>query len=325
MFFYFILILIGFIMLIKGADFLVNGASEIAKKLNIPEIVIGLTIVAIGTSMPELVVSATSAIEGYSDLAIGNVIGSNIANLFLILGICSIIKPLKFKKETIMFEIPFTIFSTVLLFVLCINGMQENQNIILKSEGTILIVFCFLFIMYNLIITKKSDIFNKEKTIIEIHAKTKEISVVKSIGKIIIGIIGLKLGGDIVVTNSVEIATMLGITEKLISLTIIAFSTSLPELITSITATIKGDTDMAIGNVLGSQIFNIVLIIGTSAILNPIRYSTSYNSNLILLTAGSILLGIFPITGRKKQMTRGNGIVFTGIYIIYIVSLICSV
>ncbi len=325
MFFYFILILIGFIMLIKGADFLVNGASEIAKKLNIPEIVIGLTIVAIGTSMPELVVSATSAIEGYSDLAIGNVIGSNIANLFLILGICSIIKPLKFKKETIMFEIPFTIFSTVLLFVLCINGMQENQNIILKSEGTILIVFCFLFIMYNLIITKKSDIFNKEKTIIEIHTKTKEISVVKSIGKIIIGIIGLKLGGDIVVTNSVEIATMLGITEKLISLTIIAFSTSLPELITSITATIKGDTDMAIGNVLGSQIFNIVLIIGTSAILNPIRYSTSYNSNLILLTAGSILLGIFPITGRKKQMTRGNGIVFTGIYIIYIVSLICSV
>lgn len=322
MFFNFILILIGFIMLIKGADLLVDGASEIAKKLNIPEIVIGLTIVAIGTSMPELIVSATSAIEGYSDLAIGNVIGSNIANLFLILGICSIIKPLKFKKETILFEIPFTIFSTVLLFVLCINGIKENKNIILKSEGTILLISCFLFIIYNLIIAKKADTFKKAKIMIEIDTRMKEKTILKAILQIIVGIIGLKLGGDIVVTNSVKIATILGVTEKLISLTIIAFSTSLPELITSITATIKGDTDMAIGNVLGSQIFNIVLIIGISAILNPIIYSTSYNSNLILLTGGSILLGTFPMMGRKKQMTRSNGIIFIVIYIIYIVSLI---
>ena len=153
-----ILIIIGFVLLIKGADFLVDGASEIAKKFHIPEIVIGLTIVAIGTSMPELVVSVTSALEGHSDLAIGNVVGSNIANMFLILGACSIIKPLVFKKETRLFEIPYTIFTTILLFFLCINGTNKQINIITKEEGIILLAFCFLFIIYNLVMAKKGDV-----------------------------------------------------------------------------------------------------------------------------------------------------------------------
>lgn len=323
MFLNIILIIIGFILLIKGADFLVDGASEIAKKFHIPEIVIGLTIVAIGTSMPELVVSVTSALDGHSDLAIGNVVGSNIANLFLILGVCSIIKPLRFKKETRLFEIPITIFSTIMLFFLCINGSNKELNMITREEGIILLLFCILFIIYNLIMARKGEEFEKTDRIIEIKTNEKKTSPAwESIFGIILGIVGLKLGGDIVVENSVEIAKILGISEKLISLTIVAFSTSLPELITSIAATKKGETDMAIGNILGSQIFNILLIIGVSATLTPISYSISYNSNIILLIIGSIMLGLFPFIGKKNEMTRSNGLIFLITYIIYLVSIV---
>lgn len=318
-----IFIIIGFVLLIKGADFLVDGASEIAKKFHIPEIVIGLTIVAIGTSMPELVVSVTSALEGHSDLAIGNVIGSNIANMFLILGVCSIIKPLIFKKETRLFEMPFTIFSTIMLFFLCINGSGEQINTITREEGIILLAFCILFIIYNLIMAKKGEEFDQEENILELRTEeNKKVPLWESLFGIIVGIIGLKLGGDLVVENSVEIAKILGISEKLISLTIVAFSTSLPELITSIAATRKGETDMAIGNILGSQIFNILLIIGVSAALTPINYSKSYDSNIILLIVGSIMLGLFPFIGNKNEMTRSNGIVFVLTYAIYLVSIV---
>lgn len=319
-----IMIIIGFVLLIKGADFLVDGASEIAKRFHIPEIVIGLTIVAIGTSMPELVVSVTSALEGHSDLAIGNVVGSNIANMFLILGVCSIIRPLIFKKETRLFEIPFTILATILLFFLCINGSGEQINTITREEGIILLVFCVLFIIYNLIMAKKGEEFDKEDRILEIRTEeNKQVPLWESLFGIVIGIVGLKFGGDLVVNNSVEIAKFLGISEKLISLTIVAFSTSLPELITSITATRKGETDMAIGNILGSQLFNILLIIGVSAALTPINYSKGYDSNLILLIVGSIVLGLFPFVGKKNEMTRSNGILFVVTYIAYLVSIVC--
>lgn len=318
-----IIIIVGFVLLIKGADFLVDGASEIAKRFHIPEIVIGLTIVAIGTSMPELVVSVTSALEGHSDLAIGNVVGSNIANMFLILGVCSIIRPLIFKKETRLFEIPFTILTTILLFFLCINGSREQINTITREEGIILLVFCILFIIYNLIMAKRGEEFDKEDRILEIRTEgNKQVPLWESLFGIVLGIVGLKLGGDLVVENSVEIAKILGISEKLISLTIVAFSTSLPELITSIAATKKGETDMAIGNILGSQIFNILLIIGLSSALTPINYSKSYDSNIILLIVGSIMLGLFPFVGKKNEMTRSNGIVFVLTYIVYLISIV---
>ncbi len=323
MFMYIILIVIGFVLLIKGADFLVDGASGIAKKFNIPEIVIGLTIVSIGTSMPELVVSVTSALEGHSDIAIGNVVGSNLANLLLILGVCSVIKPLEFKKETRIFEIPFMIFSTILLFFLSINGTSAELNKITRIEGIILLAFCLIFIIYNFIMAKKGAHFDNEDTLVEIHTyENKEISIFQSLFGIVVGIIGLKLGGDLVVDNSVQIARLLEISEKLISLTIVAFSTSLPELITSIAATRKGDTDMAIGNIIGSQIFNILLIIGMSATLMPINYSTSYNSNIILLIVSSIILGLFPFIGKKNQMSRGNGVLFVFTYFLYLGTII---
>ena len=320
------LIIIGFIFLIKSADYLVYGASNIAKKFHIPETIIGLTVVSIGTSMPELVVSVTSSLSGHSDIAIGNVIGSNLANIFLILGICSSIKNLYFQKETRYFETPFTIMITFIFFFMCTNGTANEHYVITRSEGCFLIAVCGLFIFYNIIMSKKGEEFDYdyiELLQLELNSP-KNIPIFKSILLVIIGIFGLKIGGDLVVNSAVKIATTLGLSEVLISLTIVAFSTSLPELITSITATIKGETDMAIGNVLGSQIFNILLIIGTSSVLNPITYSFSYNKDILLLIFGAICLGIFPFVGKKNYMVKRNGVFFTTIYLIYMSNLIYS-
>lgn len=316
-----ILIIIGFILLVKGADYLVDGASNIAKRFHIPEIVIGLTIVAIGTSMPELVVSLTSALEGHSDIAVGNVIGSNIANMFLILGVCSIMKPLEFKKETRLIENPITLFMTILLFLLCNNGNEESTHLITKKEGILLLALCVIYIIYNIIMAKKGEEFDREDGQ-KNSENIESMSILRAIFDVIIGIIGLKLGGDLVVNSCVAIASSFGISEELISLTIIAVSTSLPELVTSVTATHKGETDMAIGNILGSQIFNIVLIIGMSAFLCPINYAGSYNKYMIVLIMGTIMLSLYPFVGTKNKMTRNNGIPFVLIYILYMTSLV---
>ncbi len=316
-----LLIIIGFILLVKGADFLVDGASNIAKRFHIPEIIIGLTIVAVGTSMPELVVSVTSALEGHSDIAVGNIVGSNIANMFLILGLCSIIKPLEFKKQSRLIENPLTFVLTVLLFFLCNNGNSENAHIITKNEGILLLGLCVLYVIYNIIMAKKGEQFDLEGG--ELLAETvTPTNILRAIIDVVVGIVGLKLGGDLVVNSSVAIASAFGISEELISLTIVAFSTSLPELITSITATRKGETDMAIGNILGSQIFNILLIIGASAFLCPINYAVSYNKYMLVLIMGTIMLSLFPFVGTKNKMTKGNGIPFVFIYGLYMVSLV---
>lgn len=315
-----ILILLGFLLLVKGADFLVEGASNIAHKFHIPEIVIGLTIVSIGTSLPELVVSVNSAIQGHSDIAIGNVVGSNISNLMLILGMCAVIRPLEMKKETRIFEAPMTVIATVMFFLMCNTG-RDGISKVSRVEGFILLAFCTLFIVYNLIMAKRGDQFDKEEGTRD-QREVKIVSTIQSLAAIVIGIIGLKVGGDLVVDNAVNIAEILGISETLISLTIVAISTSLPELVTSVTATYKGDTDMAIGNVIGSQLFNILLVIGTSATISPIIYDISYNSDMIILLVASILLLICPYIGVKNHLGRVQGAVYVTAYIGYMISLV---
>ena len=316
-----LLILLGFFLLIKGADFLVDGASNVAKKFHIPEIVIGLTIVAIGTSMPEFMVSLNASIKGFSDISLGNVIGSNLVNLLFILGVTAIISPLLFKRETKLIENPFTLFVTILLFVFGNYAILGNNGIISRGEGIILLIFCILFIIYNIIMSKKGNEFDGEK--VKINKKEeKKINIFKSIIMIIIGIIGLRFGGDFVVENVREIALLFGISEKLISLTIVAFSTSLPELITSITATRKGEEDLAIGNIIGSQIFNILLILGISSVISPITYSISYNFDMYILIAASFIFMLYPFIGKKDTMTRTNGIFFVCIYIVYMINLV---
>ena len=313
-----IFIIIGFLLLIKGADFLVKGGSNIAKRFHIPEIVIGLTIVSMGTSMPELFISVTSALNGYSDMAI-----SNLSNLLLILGICAIIKNLKFKKETRYFESPFTFLITILVFALANNNLKGQPNTINRLEGVVLLLVCGAFIVYSIIMAKKGEDFDdtvdgisKDLAIVDI--KTQSIKyLIKSIIYVILGIIFLKFGGDFVVDNASKIAGTLGMSEKMVSVTIIAIATSLPELITSIVATTKGKVDMAIGNIIGSCILNMIFIIGVSAIIKPIEYSVSYNMDFLILIVATALLCLFPIIGKKNEMTRLQGSVFLLSYIVY--------
>lgn len=320
MFISIIFIILGFILLVKGADYLVEGSSQIAKKFHIPEIIIGLTIVSIGTSLPELMVSLTSALENHSDMAIGNVVGSNISNLFLILGACAVIKPLKFKSETVLFEIPFLVLITSMLYIF---GNSTSKGIITRQEGLILVILCVLFIIYNIWIAKRNsnDIINKLNHVDDNNANNTQ-PIFKSIINIIIGIIALKFGGDFVVNSASDIATRLGISEKIVSLTIVSISTSLPELITSITATMRKEMDMAIGNIIGSSILNVVFIIGVCAVINPITYSVSYNRDMIIFLTGVIVLAIIPYLGEKNKISRWSGLGYVISYISYIASLI---
>ena len=313
-----ILLILGFILLIKGADFLVDGASSLAKKFHIPEMIIGLTVVAIGTSMPELVVSVQSALEGHSDIALGNVVGSNLVNMFLILGICAIMKPLRFKKETKYIENPIMLGVTILLFILCKAGIEAD--VISRTEGIVLLLLCIAFIIYNIIMAKRANAKQNEE--IQNTENTAEKPIWKSILWIVIGVASLKLGGDFVVDNAVEIASFMGISEKLISVTIVAIATSLPELVTSVVATRKGETDMAIGNILGSQIFNIVLILGVSSVLSSIPYSGIYDRDMWILLGGSSLLCLFPFIGKKNEMTANKGIFFVVVYGLYMANLV---
>ena len=304
-----VLIIIGFVLLIVGADVLVDGSSGIAKKFHIPEIIIGLTIVSIGTSMPELFVSITSALDGYSDMAIGNIIGSNLCNLLLILGLSATIKPVVFQKETRLYEIPMCLLVTIVLMYFC-----NSQGGISRLEAVILLVLFCAFIGYTIYMGRKES----KKEIVEIQTEEKKNSILKNIVFVLLGIFSLKFGGDLVVDNAVNVARYFNWSEKLISLTILAVGTSLPELVTSVTATVKGNSDIAIGNIIGSNIFNILLIIGVSAFITPITYNFSYNFDFSVLIASSIILAIFPFIPPKDKMSRSNGIVYLFIYVAYL-------
>lgn len=311
-------IIIGFALLIVSADILVDGSSGIAKKFHIPEIIIGLNIVSIGTSMPELFVSITSALEGHQDMAIGNIIGSNLSNLLLILGLSAIIKPVVFQKETRFYEIPMCLLFTIIFMIFC-----NSQNSISRIEAIILLILFCVFLGYTIFMGKKESKDNLTESEVKSEGKeNKKNSIVKNIIFVILGIVGLKFGGDLTVNNAVNIANYFNISEKIISLTILAIGTSLPELVTSVTAAIKGNSDIAIGNIIGSNIFNILLIIGVSAIIKPITYNVTYNFDLLILLLSTIILAIFPFIPPKEKMSRVNGIIYFLMYVIYLVVLI---
>lgn len=311
-----LLIIAGFFLLIKGADILVEGSCAVAKKFHIPEIIVGLTIVSIGTSMPELMVSATSAMNNHADVALGNVVGSNICNLLLILGLSSIIKPIEFKKETKLVEIPMTLLIIFTLFVLGNNG--DIDKFITRPEGIILVILFICFLTYTIFMAKYGNDFDE---IEESEDKTKELGMLKSIVFIIAGIVALKFGGDFVVESACAIAEAIGISEKVISLTIIAIGTSLPELVTSAMAAIKGDSDIAIGNIIGSNIFNILLILGVTSIISPVHFAVDYNVDIMVMFVATTVLMLFPYIGKKNTMTRANGIVYFLGYVAYMASL----
>jgi len=312
------LIVVGFVLLIKGADFLVDGSSNIAKKFHIPEIVIGLTIVSIGTSMPELFVSIASALEGRSDMSLGNVIGSNICNLLLILGVSTMIRRIDFKRETRLIEVPMCLVFTIIFMIVCNVGQA-----ITRIDAIILLVLFVLFIGYTILMALKGEKFDEEDNDeeIQVEEENKPTSTWKDILYIILGIVALKIGGDLAVDNAVNVAQYFNLSEKIIGVTILAIGTSLPEFVTSVSAAIKGKSDIAIGNILGSNIFNMLMIIGVSAIIKPITYNISYNKELIILIVSTIILALFPLIPPKNKMSKRNGFLYFLMYIGYMISL----
>lgn len=308
-----VLLIIGFILLMKGADIFVEGASKVAAKLHIPEIVIGLTIVAFGTSAPEAAVSITSAFKGTAGIAVGNVIGSNICNVLLILGTAGTIAALKVKPNTLKIETPFTIGITLVLLFIGMNG--ESVSFV---DGIILWIFFLIFLSYLFWLSKKEQ--DSEDDVVEL---TEKDTVLKLIGMIVIGIIAIVYGSDLTVDSASHIATLFGVSDRIIGLTIVAIGTSLPELVTSVNASLKGKTDIAIGNVIGSNIFNILFVLGSAALVSPVSipFDLKFMTDFIVAIVALVLFVIF--VNKKDMSLRKSGAIFMLIcYFIYIVSIL---
>ena len=316
-----VLLLIGFVFLVKGADFFVDGSSSVAKKLHIPPLVIGMTIVAMGTSLPELSVSVRASLIHQNSLAISNVVGSNIFNLMVVLGASAIISPLIVSRTVIRRDYPISILCTVLLLITGLIGMKLN-----RPDGLILLVVFVIFLYIEVKDAIHSIRNHTEETPydkimdIEVTEKTEEIkdmSLGKGILFILIGAVGVKLGGDWVVDGAVRIAESFGVTETLIGLTIVACGTSLPELATSVIAAKKGEQEMAIGNVVGSNIFNILFILGIAATITPVAVINENILDILVLLVFSLLVWILCWSKRKISRLEGAGMV--GLYLIYLV------
>lgn len=303
-----VLIIAGFAGLIFGANWLVSGASSLAKKNNISDLVIGLTIVAFGTSAPELIVNSIASSNGLSDIVLGNVLGSNNFNLFIILGISGLIYPITVQSSTAWREVPMSLIAIILLFVLANDFFIPQKAEISRFDGIILLIsfFCFLYYVFNQLKREKAEVItNVNKSNYKIW------------GLVIFGIVGLIIGGKLVVDNSISIAAKLGVSQKIIGLTIIAAGTSLPELVTSIVAALKKNSDIAIGNVIGSNIFNVLLILSISSCIKPVKYNLSFNQDLLILIGGTVFLIIAMFTGKRKKLDRWEALILLCFYLTY--------
>lgn len=304
-------VVLGFILLVKGADWFVDGSSSIAKKLRIPAVVIGLTIVAFGTSAPELAVSVSAALKGSNDIALGNVVGSNIFNTLVVLGASAAITPIAVGKSAIKKDYPLSIFAAVLIAVLCMDTVIFNASemTISRIDGIILLI-CFVFFMYTTIRTGLKNRAEAEEE------EIKTFTTGKSILFIVIGLVGIVAGGQVTVNCAKEVARAIGMTEAVIGLTVVALGTSLPELVTSVIAAKKGESDIAVGNVIGSNIFNIFFILGTSATILPMQnLDASYIFDLAVLVI--VMIATFIPIAITKKVNRGMGITMVLAYVAY--------
>lgn len=315
---YVLFIVVGFVLLVNGANLLIKGASNIAKKFHIPEIIIGLTIVSIGTSLPELIITISSAVKGNTELIVGNAIGSNICNLLLILGVASAINPLKIDDEAKKLHIPISLAATLIILLLGSEVTGTGDVVINRQRGIILLSLFIIYFSYPIYVSVKDFLHRNDE---ENSENTKKINIFLSIIYIIIGVLFLKYGGDFVVDNAEEIAKYFNISDRIIGLTIVAIGTALPELITSIVATIKGDSDLAVGNIIGSNIFNLLLILGVGAIITPIAITTEFIGNLILLAGGTLLVWTYNFWGTKNTIGRFQGVILIILYVGYTINL----
>ena len=303
------LLILGFILLIKGADYFVEGASKIADRFHIPQIVIGLTIVAFGTSAPEAAISITSALKGNAGITIGNVVGSNIMNILLIIGITAMILPLKIQKNTLRFELPYVIVVTGALLVLGLIG-----NSISLVDGVILWGLFLLFLVYLFILAKKG-----EPVLDEVVESKEGESILKMVLFTIGGLIAIVIGSDLTIDSATVLAQFFGLSERFIGLTIVAFGTSLPELITCITAALKGKDDIAVGNIIGSNIFNILFVVGTTGLITTVEFSQNFAIDTGIAIAAAILLLLSVL--RRKIVSRASGCIMLVCYIAYFIYL----
>lgn len=313
----YLLLLIGFALLVKGADYFVDGASKIASALRVAPMLIGLTIVAFGTSAPEASVSFIAALEGNSGVAIGNVVGSNILNATFVLGVAAIIFPLSVQSETIRKEIPFALLGAIVLLLL-INDVRlqhSDINIITRTEGIILLLF-FIIFLYYLFEVARANRENSEN----IPTDQGNISWIKNLAFTIGGLSGIVFGGNLVVENSIQIALSLGMSETLVGLTIVAVGTSLPELVTTITAALKKQNDIALGNIIGSNIFNIFFVLGASATIHPLAVDSKIFLDMWLMVFVTFLILIFSRT--HYRISKKEGAFLVAIYIIYLTFII---
>jgi cation:H+ antiporter len=310
-----LLLVLGFALLIAGADFLVRGASSLAKRFNVPEIVIGLTVVAFGTSMPELIVNIFSSIKGASDIAFGNIKGSNNFNILIILGISALIYPLDVKRDTTWKEIPFALLIGILGLIL-VNDRWFNYNatdVLSRIDGLVFLALFILFLLYTRNLSKKG--------VIEV-SNVKVYTLLLTFGFVAAGFAALIWGGDIVVKQAIIIANQFGVSQKVIALTIVAAGTSLPELATSAVAAYKKHPDIAVGNIVGSNIFNLLFILGISSMIHPPVYKTSFNTDFYLMIFATALLFVFMFIPRRHRLDRWQGALFILVYIAYAVFLL---
>lgn len=311
-----LLLLVGFVALIFGANALVDAASSLAARWGVPSIVIGLTIVAFGTSAPELVVNVFAATTGSTDMVLGNVLGSNIFNVLGILGISALIYPLTVKSSTTWIEIPLSLLAAICVFVVASDVVLDGAttNLISRSEGIVLLLFFLIFLVYNLVVAKSGGA--------DEEMETKDYTVGKAILFIILGLAGLIIGGRLIVTSAVSIAEVIGLSERVIGLTVVSIGTSLPELATSIIAVRKKNVDIAIGNVVGSNIFNIFLILGISGTIVPLGINPDSFFDIVINIITGLLLFIFVFTGKGRRIERWEGFVFVACYVAYVTYLI---
>ena len=299
------LLAVGFLMLVKGADWFVDGSAGIAKKMGIPQLVIGLTIVAMGTSAPEAAVSINASLKGNSGIAIGNVVGSNILNILIILGISALLSTIAIQRSTLRYEMPYMIFVTIILIVLGMTG-----EYVTRAEGVILWVLFLVYLAY---------LFRLAKQGAE-EDDTEDRSTIKLLISMIGGGVIVVWGSDITVDSATQIAQMIGLSERFIGLTIVALGTSLPELVTSVVAAKKGNADIAIGNIVGSNIFNILFVIGTAAIIAPVIYDAAFLIDGIIAVSAGVLLWVSVL--KTRSLRKPWGIVMLLCYLAYLVYLL---
>lgn len=313
-----LLMLVGLALLLVGANYLTEGSSAIAKRFGISEFVIGLTIVAIGTSAPELVVSLISTIEGNTDIAIGNILGSNLFNSLMILGITALIRPISIERNTLSRDIPFGLLAAVVLTICGLDAWINNEaGVITRSEGLLMLCFLIVFMVYSFITAKRNEPAEEQP-----QAATKQHPIWLELIMIVGGLAGLIYGGDLFLEYAVIFARDMGMSEAVIAVTLMAGGTSMPELITCVIAAAKNKGQLALGNVIGSNISNVFLILGTCATVSPLQLGNILPIDLVILVAASLIIAITAFTFRRNELDRTEGAIFVLLYISYIVYLL---